>query len=198
VSEYVDPGEVVGRFPGLAGHDEADLIDAIVSASSWIDTKCGRKFSLAATATPRTFATRDVHLLHLRRNEIGDPTVTIATDDGTGTFATTLAAGDFQLEPTGALDEDRPFLFVRRLDAMWPYATTRNSRQERIKITARWGWPKVPDGVREACLTLVNDRLTNPANVQSESYDDYRVVFGQVAVRAARQFLGRVQRPLVA
>ena len=195
---YVDTAEVIDRFPGLAGHEESDLIAAIVSTAEDIDNLAGRTFNLS-TASARLFTVCDTYLVKLGRNEIGGSAgVVVKTDDGSGAFATTIAASGYSLEPVNALAYGRPFTAIRRLGAMWPYATTSNSRQERLQITAPWGWPTIPEGVREASLVLINARLTNPGAVQSESYDDYRVVYGTIAVRTARRLLARLQRPLVA
>jgi len=198
VDGYADPGEVIDRFPGLAGESESTVVAALVAARQWIDRQCSRSFSLAP-ATSRRFRVRDVYVLQLDRHEIGDDVgVVVKTDDGSGTFTTTLAASGYQLEPVDALLVDRPFTMIRRLGGMWPYATTGNSRQERVQVTAPWGWPRVPHNVKEASLILVNDELTNPAAVESESYDDYRVVYGAEAKYKACRLLARLQRPLVA
>ena len=185
MNQYATHPQLVERVPGLANRGVLDVDDALIGASRWIDGYCHRKFWLDPEPTIRYFATSDLYRLNLGPHEIGDATgVDIDVDDGTGAFATQLAGSAYQLEPVNAPFNTKgpaPFTSVRRLDAAWPYALSASGRQERIRITARYGWPEIPAGVHEATLTLTIDRFENPGGARSEAIDGYSVSYQALA-----------------
>jgi len=188
VNSYAATADVLVRLPGL---DPVDVMDVLSAMSRWIDGHCDRKFWLDPTATIRVFAACDLYELDLGVHEIGAASpVTVKTDDGTGTFATTLAASAYQLEPINAPFAPAgaaPYTSVRALTTSWPRAYTRSGRQDLVQITAKYGWPAVPAPVKEACIVLTVDHFENPAGVRSESIDGYSVTYG--AMQAAKSLL---------
>lgn len=190
---YADPDQLIARLPSLDSHDEDELDRALTAASRWIDGYCARRFWLDAAVTDRQFTACDLWQLDLGPFEIGDSTgVVVKTDDGTGTFATTIVSTAYQLEPvnapympTGAA----PYTSVRALATTWPVTFTRNGRQNLVKITAKYGWPAIPAPVTQACLTLAVDGFENPGKVGSEAIDGYSVRYTANAESGACQDL---------
>lgn len=144
--------------------DDAILEAAVNASSRWIDSYCGWRFWQDATVVARTFYPDDEDELCLIEEPGGDG-ISTATglivkldNDGDGVFETTLTIGtDFLLRPTNALV---------RVPA-WPYteiALTGTQmfvedlyNRPTVEVTAKWGFPAVPDDVTAACLLLARD-----------------------------------------
>lgn len=179
---YATYVELEARYPSLSGQSTTEETSELTAASSFIDGHCNRTFGLEDAATIRYFpAPRDLVELDLGPFEIGTTTdLVIAVDDGTNTYGTTLTSTEYQLEPVNAVyasPDPRPFTCIRRIDAYWPYAVSRTDRQERIKVTARYGWPAVPEPVKRSCMALANNAFENPTGVRSEAIDGYSVSY---------------------
>lgn len=187
MARYANAADLTGRFPELASIEAVELESLLDFACDWVDVYCQRRFDLEATATTRVYETCDRYVVDLGAFEIGTTAdVVVSTDDGSGTYATILAASAYRLEPVNAPHRSpaRPYTRVRRLHGSWPYAYTPRQIQERIQIEARYGWPAVPDAVREACLVIANEEVENPSGVRSESIDGYSVTRRSVAQSA--------------
>lgn len=176
---YATTEQLIARLPTLSARDDSELSDALEASSRLIDEYCSRRFYIDTVATDRVFSACHLYILDLGGYEIGDSTgVIVKTDDGTGTFATTLAASAYQLEPVNApyaVGGGRPYTSLRALTTSWPIAYNVGQRTDLVKITAKFGWPSVPAAVREACIGMTVDRFENPSGVRSESIDGYSV-----------------------
>lgn len=78
---------------------------------------------------------------------------TDVNDDGG--FATTLTINtNFILQPVNALASfpSRPFTEIRLVDYTGTYFPRWGSGRPGVQITAKFGWPAVPDAVYQACL----------------------------------------------
>lgn len=130
-----------------ADRDEL-LTQALTAASRWIDRHTGRRpngFTLDSSASTRTFDARqavrraDRYLLLV--DEIGSLTdLAVETGDGT----TWTAYTDYRTEPTNALGASRPITSLSGI-GWW-------SGSDQVRVTARWGWPSVPDEITQATL----------------------------------------------
>ena len=131
--------------------DDTILQTAITSASAWVDGWCYRSFEAAETAvTDRDYIPTGTFET-LAIDDCVEITEVKLDDDLDGTFADTLTAADFQAEPvnstTGGLA--LPFTRLRPFeDGYWP--TFRG--QATVRVSARYGWPAIPDAVREATI----------------------------------------------
>jgi hypothetical protein len=127
-----------------------------------IEAWCDRKFWLDTDGAPteRTFAACHWYVLDLGRHEIGaTDDITVQVDaSGDGTFETTLTSGQYLLEPVNApneFPEAKPYTRVRAVGTTWPsFYGSWSARPDRVKITARYGWPAVPEAVTQAALLL--------------------------------------------
>lgn len=75
--------------------------------------------------------------------------------DGDGTFETTLTIStDFLLRPSNAGDETpvQPWTEIWLADN-YSFPSLSNGRPG-VQVTAKFGWPAVPDDIERACLIL--------------------------------------------
>ena len=130
--------------------DDTLLENAIEGASRRIDGYCGRFFYQQA-ATVRFFP---VHEFKCAIPDLASSTLTLSTDSsGDGTFSTVWTAGQYQLEPLDVALEGRPYRSIVAVGSeTFPLYTTPSLASVRVQGT--WGWPAVPDDVREACVLL--------------------------------------------
>lgn len=135
--------------------DDTRLEIAVASASRQIDAYCGRRFWQDSTVQVRYFHAYDPYCVDVA--DISTTTGLIVAIDtaATGTWSTTLTINtDFVLTPENAAAEVPvwPYTGLELVDGS--YAPTRSDsyRRASVKITAKFGWPAVPDAVMKACL----------------------------------------------
>ena len=102
-----------------------------------------------------------------------DDLVTVTTDDfsalttlavdfsNSGTYGTTIAAANYQLEPLNGVVDGTPgwpFYRIHLIQTWAPvwYATIGYPRTS-VQVTAQWGWAAIPSPVVEACLMLAEE-----------------------------------------
>lgn len=130
---------------------DALLENEIETASRRVDSHCGRFFfQVAATAI-------DFYPDTMYRATLPADLATITslkTDSaGDGTFATTWAASDYQLQPTDRALQGRP---ARSIQALARTFSWNANGAASIRVTGTWGWSSVPDDVRGATILLAN------------------------------------------
>ena len=129
-----------------------ELLEARINeASRVIDQHCTRRFYADATASARLFTSIDGNTIFV--DDISSTTGLVVKSDsaGDGTYATTIAAADFQAEPLNAIVKGTPITSIAaRLAGAFSMAAVPAGCQ----VTAKWGWPAVPDPVHSACLIL--------------------------------------------
>lgn len=145
-----------------AGHDDR-ITWALKSASRGIDKFCGRQFNKAGSVTARVFRPEGQLLVKVDDFHTTAGLVVATDDDGDGVFETTWSASDYQLEPLNGVVDGEPG---------WPWWTIRAvgsrnfpcSRRGRatVRVTADWGWPALPDPVREACQIVALETYKLP------------------------------------
>jgi hypothetical protein len=130
--------------------DDAALERSVEGASRRIDGVCDRRFYLDATASARIY--RATSPWRVDVDDIGTTTgLVVRTDgDGSGTYATTWASTDYELGPLNALAQGRPANQVHAVEVLFPTHVMPSP----VQVTARWGWPSVPDAIREATILL--------------------------------------------
>jgi len=137
----------------VAGGDTAATRDVLIQqkisvASRAVEGHCGgRRFYLDAEATPRVLnprkrSRRDRNGDHLLVDDIGstDGLVVEVGSDGNWVDITSSV----ELEPTDAAARGRPYTSILR--------STSWLLEPRVRVTAKWGWPTVPEAVQEATL----------------------------------------------
>ena len=136
---------------GIAADDtsrDAPLNSALAAASRGIDRATGRRFWLDADPVQRTYNPRgrivresdgDLFLVDDIGNVAG---LVVETGSGTSWSAVT----DYETGPENAIADGKPITGLLRTLGTWGLTTTR------LRVTARFGWPAVPDEVTEAAL----------------------------------------------
>jgi hypothetical protein len=126
------------------------LLGALQTASRMIEAKCGdRQFWLSSTATARTFNPR----YRVRRTQEGElllvddigSTSGLLVEVGSGSSWTTVTS--YETLPDNALAKRQAITGLLRIFGLWCYGPA-----QRVRVTARWGWPAVPEVVERATL----------------------------------------------
>jgi hypothetical protein len=128
------------------------LTKALNAACRSIDKTCGRRFYLDDAATARTYKlggrtvrTSDGDLLVT--DDIGSEAGLVA-ETGTTPSGTWTAVTGWETSPDNALARGEAVTGLNLPTGYWGYHGT-----TRIRVTARWGWPAVPDDIAQAALT---------------------------------------------
>ncbi|CAB4158785.1 hypothetical protein UFOVP701_26 [uncultured Caudovirales phage] len=147
----------------ISDNTDNDLLeDLIESASRSIDRMANRRFYLDATASARLYRAYSDIFVYV--DDIGTTSnLSVALDiNGNGTYTKTLTLNqDYILDPLTAASLGRPFTQLTMVSntETWPIfpGLTQNGLRPGVQVTARWGWPSVPDDINMACLILTAD-----------------------------------------
>ena len=169
-------------------NDDDELIDAVNSASRQIDNYCGRKFYADGSTSAKVYRTRNPY--HVTVDDISTSTGLVLKydDNDDGVSETTVASTDFILLPLNAETfgiDGLGFTSIELFtDGSHEFPTTSSNNRPRIQVTANWGFPSVPDPVRQACLMLSSENFAmrnTPLGIAGVGE------FGVLAVRQNRQ-----------
>jgi len=161
-----DPGQMYASLAELRGRvDRADtdrddeLLAAIEAASRQIDDDTGRRFWLDSVVSARVFNPR----YRIVRTEEGEQ---LLVDDIGSTTGLVVEIGavnagvftgsvitDYEPMPDNASSTGQPVTSLLRPLNYW-----RITPLTRIRVTARWGWPRVPTPIHDATLLLAHRR----------------------------------------
>lgn len=142
------------------------LAKVLKSASRGIDRATGRRFWLDDTATVRAYrlharvvCEEDGNVLLV--DDIGDTAGMTVESASTGGGTYTAVTG-YETTPDNALADGYPITGLLRPNSIWGTSFTR------IRVTARFGWPAVPDDIAQACLiqaTRLYKRRDSPEGI---------------------------------
>jgi hypothetical protein len=136
---------------------EDTLLEHIVEAASRsIDRIANRRFYLDSSASARTY--RPTNLLRVFVDDFGSTSgLVVKTDpNSAGVYQTTLVVNtDFITEPVNASQKGRPWNYITIVSGE-AFSLPTNYRPQ-VEVTARWGWPTVPDDINQATLILSAD-----------------------------------------
>lgn len=149
---YATLAEVKAVLRLTDGTDDALLEQTIEGASRRIDGYCNRFFYQTPSTAIRLYAR---YSYRLTVEDLSSGTITLQTDnDGNGTYETTWTTNvDYILEPTNASLTSRPFTLIRATGSK-SFPLFNEPNLPGVQVTAVWGWPAVPDDIREACVLL--------------------------------------------
>ena len=147
----------------ISDNTDNDLLEDLVeSASRSIDRIANRRFYLDAAASARLYRAYSDIFVYV--DDIGTTSSLVVKTDsnGNGTYAKTLTLNqDYILDPLTASSLNRPFTQLTMVSntETWPIfpGLTQNGLRPGVQVTARWGWPSVPDDINMACLILTAD-----------------------------------------
>jgi hypothetical protein len=142
--------------------DDTLLENMIEAASRSIDRIANRRFYLDSTASARQYRVSSPVILYT--DDIGTTTGLIVQtdDDGDGTFETTLTLNtDYIMDPLTAPSLGRPFTQITVVSTTNTFpifpGLFQNGLRPGVQVTAKFGWPSVPDDINQACLILTAD-----------------------------------------
>jgi hypothetical protein len=137
--------------------DDTMLENMVEAASRSIDNIAGRRFYLDASASARLYRGTNPYILTV--DDFGSTTgLALALDTGgDGTYETTLTYNvDYVVEPFNAVAMGKPYTQITLVGGQllpWLLPNLRPS----VQLTAKWGFPTVPDDISQACLILTAD-----------------------------------------
>lgn len=169
--------------------DDTMLEARISEASRVIDQHCDRRFYADISASARLFTSLDGAQVFV--DDISTTTgLVIKTDSaGDGTYATTLTSSQYQLEPLNCLSKGDP---VRRIVAVTAGTFPTTIAPAAVQVTAKWGWPAVPDPVKSACVILAGRLVKRGDSLLGVAgFGD----LGSISVRAIDPDVERMLRP---
>lgn len=174
---YAQPPELEARLNRCNDGWFADVIDA---ASRAVEAFTRRQFNRAEEASARRF--RAVDPARLPVDDFHTTSGLVVAVDGV-----TWGSGDVDPRPWNGIVNGQPgwpFFDLFAVDRSWPW-----SRRATVTVTARWGWPAVPEGIRQATLDVATVMLAGVGGetsgpVRAESIDGYSVSY-QVAELAS-------------
>lgn len=144
-----DPYVDLISFKTMVGVDASDtrsdavMTEKLLAASRQVDQWCGRFFGQSAEEALSFTA---CHLGGLIVDDLVSVTE-VVTELRPGVFGSPWLLPDYQLTPVNAAQRLEPYTGIRSL--LWASIGT-------IRITGVWGWPSVPDPVREATALQAN------------------------------------------
>jgi hypothetical protein len=149
---YCTRGDLTDQLRITDNIDDKIIDRAVTTASRLIDGRCGRRFYADTTATARYYTPRSSTFTIV--DDISSLTGLIIKSDAdvNGTWETTLTVGtDIQVGPSNALARNEPINTFRAIQQYFPMSTV---ERETLEVTAKWGWPAVPDAVAQATALL--------------------------------------------
>lgn len=145
---------------------DALLTKALKSASRGIDRSTGRRFWLDNTPVARTYrlegrvvCERDGDVLLV--DDIGDVN-SLVVESATVGGGTYTALTGYETTPDNALADGYAITGLLKPHGVWGTTSTR------IRVTAKFGWPAVPDDITQACLiqaTRLYKRKDSPEGI---------------------------------
>lgn len=154
VNGYATLAQIKAELSITVTDYDTKLEAAINAASRQIEGYCDRKFWQDSTVNVRTYwadSSRCVHVDDISTT-VGLIVKTDVNDDGT--YATTLTTpANFILHPVNAaqLVPVWPYTEIQIIDNYASSFTLGASGRPGVQVSAKFGWPAVPDDVVKAC-----------------------------------------------
>jgi hypothetical protein len=151
-NEYALLSDLKSRLQITDTTRDTELQGKLTTASRDIDRDTGRRFYLDGSASARVFNPRNRQVptaegMKLLIDDVGDITgLTVEVGTTINNAWSTITTG-YETGPENALVRGDPVTWLLRAYIPWVYYPL-----QRIRVTAVWGWPTVPDQIKEACL----------------------------------------------
>jgi hypothetical protein len=124
----------------------------LMAASRMIDDHCHRRFYSDEAVSSRNYVpggrtvwADDGELLFI--DDVASETGLVVAV-GSGASFTTVSSSDYEVYPSNAIAQRKPIEGLLRLGGRWTGGLT----GQRVRVTARWGWPATPEVVEQATL----------------------------------------------
>jgi len=127
-----------------------DLLEtAIESASRQIDGHCERRFY--TTATTRIYTPNDSFICEV--DDLVSITSLKTSSDVDGSFDTTWASTDYQLEPLNGIAGGMDVSYTQ-IRATGDYLFPLSGGEATVQVIGTFGWDNVPSDIEQACIIL--------------------------------------------
>ena len=146
---YATDGELTAHTRIGDTADASQVALAIATSSRAIDDRCKRQFGRVPVVEARSYVPRASRARSGWLVPIDDLMTTTGLSvavDVTGSGALDLAVTTYTLRPTNAVAKGHPWTELLIPSAVVPLVVGA------VQVTALWGWPGVPDSIRQACL----------------------------------------------
>jgi len=144
---YVDLGELKAMLQ-IDDYVDDNLLQAhIEAASRTVDDICHRTFSLDAEVSARTFYPQSSLVCSV--DDIGSTAGLLVRIDDSLVGAFDFTVTDYTTQPDNALARNVPITKLVAYDTYWP-----SDIRPTVQVTARWGWPAVPEPVKSATAIM--------------------------------------------
>ena len=147
VSQY---RSVVGKTDTA---QDGDIQTDLAAISRYLDGKMGRFFTRDVNAVARIYVPEDSGPTLWVDDLSAAPTSIRVDSESDGQYATTLTTADYELLPLNANkgSEPRPYTRIR----VTPWGDYSEFVEGvRVEVTARYGWPAVPDAIHRATIHM--------------------------------------------
>lgn len=144
MADYATAAELKSALGITDTDDDSDIAVVLTAASRALDDFCGRFFFQDSTAREYVAEHSDV----LYTDDLVSVTTVSIDNDDDDVAELALAAADWHLEPLNAAANSKPFTRI----ATTLGGTRAFNRARRVKVEGTFGWPAVPDGIKQATI----------------------------------------------
>lgn len=150
MAEFKTYATVRGATCSTDANDDTAITYIINHASRYIDGQCRRRFYYNTVDETRYY-TPDEGDMFFVDDLATDPTSVHGDEDWTRTYGTTYATSDYDLMPLNSIADGFPYTWIQ----MAPHASDSfPTIQKGIRVIGKFGFPAVPDDIKEACLGI--------------------------------------------
>lgn len=167
MSNYVTLAQLKAALRITDQIDDTLLNTAIASATAFVNNHCQRTFTAAGTAVAEKFYVPTGRFDTLQIDDAVEITEVAIDENLDRSYTTVLRPIDFQTHPINTPVDGMayPITSIKtQEDGYWPMWDGRAT----VRVKARFGWPAVPDPVKEATLLQASrlfTRLESPLGV---------------------------------
>lgn len=155
-TDYVTSAELKAYIGLTLTSTDDQIAAAITAASREVDGHCRRRFYADASTSARLFHRTENHTVRIDDAIVGSISA-VELDTGVDrSWSKTLTAAEWIAYPLNGIGDSGEAWPVTKLrtagQLIIPQDTT--SEMPTVRVTARWGWPSVPQPVKQAALIL--------------------------------------------
>jgi hypothetical protein len=150
LAEFKAYRAVRGVTTGTDATDDTVMEDIVELSSRFIDGQTGRRFFKNSTDETRYFTAKEDNYIEV--DDLSAAPTTVSVDYLNSRSYTDLSATDFELDPLNASLDGMPFtgMYILPTSATYFPVNVRNG----VKVAAKFGFPSVPDDIKELTLAL--------------------------------------------
>lgn len=199
VNGYCTADQLANELGAEAGPDLDKFERAINAASRLIDKHCGDRFWQDTAVATREFYSEDTRCCYIPEGISTTSGLVVKidpSDDGTWSTTLTLSTG-FILKPNNSADEIpvEPYREIVVVNSDGGYFNPSVYGRANVQVTAKFGWPAVPDDVTEACLiqaaSLMKGTSSPGGILELSGFDGIGQRLGRIHPQAAALLEGR-------